>query len=188
MLILVVGPSGAGKDTVLGLARSALDGDPRFRFVRRTITRAADAGGEDHDAVTDAEFATRDFALQWEAHGLKYGIPIDIEADLAGGRVVIANISRGAIGRAAARYPVRVVEVLASPEILAQRLAARGRETAADIAARLARAVPIPDGVPVDRVVNDTTPDTAADAFVALLRREASHGRQRRVNCAAAGA
>ncbi|MEA2777827.1 MAG: thymidine phosphorylase, partial [Acetobacteraceae bacterium] len=82
MLILVVGPSGAGKDTVLALARAALLADPRFRFVRRVITRPADAGGEDHEAVSDFEFGQRSFALRWQAHGLHYGIPMDIADDL----------------------------------------------------------------------------------------------------------
>ena len=97
MLVLVVGPSGAGKDTLLDAARRKLAGDTRFRFVRRVITRPANAGGEDHDPVTEAEFATRHFALQWQAHGLRYGIPADIADDLASGRVVIANVSRAVI-------------------------------------------------------------------------------------------
>ena len=100
MLIAVVGPSGAGKDTLMGGARAALAQDTRFRFVRRAITRPAEAGGEDHEALNASAFAARQeaggFALFWEAHGLSYGIPSDIEADLAARRVVIANLSRAA--------------------------------------------------------------------------------------------
>lgn len=173
MLVLVVGPSGAGKDTVLGLARQALAGDTRFRFVRRVITRPADAGSEDHEAVSEAEFAQRRFALAWGAHGLRYGIPLDVADDLARGVVVVANVSRGVIAEAAVAFPVRVIEVTAPVEILARRLAARGRETAEDVARRLARDVAIPDGVGVDTVVNDGTPVEAADRFVAALNRAA---------------
>jgi ribose 1,5-bisphosphokinase len=177
MLVLVVGPSGAGKDTVLGLARQALAGDTRFRFVRRVITRPADAGGEDHEAVSEAEFARRRFALSWGAHGLRYGIPLDVVDDLARGVVVVANVSRGVIADAAAAYPVRVIVVTAPAEILARRLAARGRETAEDVARRLARDVAIPDGVWVDTVVNDATPGAAADRFVTELHRALCVGR-----------
>ena len=174
MLILVVGPSGAGKDTVLGLARQALAGNPKFRFVRRVITRPADPGGENHEPVSESEFSTRSFALSWQAHGLRYGIPSDVTHDLARGIVVVANVSRGIIAEAAEKYPVRVIEVTASPAIRAQRLAARGRETAADVEQRLVRTIPIPDHVAVDTVVNDTTPDAAADGFISVLICEAA--------------
>ena len=173
MLILVVGPRGAGKDTVLGLARLTLAGDPRFRFVRRVITRPADPGGEDHEPVSEAAFACRAFALHWQAHGLHYGIPLDVTEDLARGVAVVANVSRGIIAEAAEKFPVRVIEVTASPAILEQRLTARGRETADDVAQRLVRNIPISDQVEVDTVINDTTPKQAAGRFVAALIRAA---------------
>jgi len=174
MLILVVGPSGAGKDTLLNAARQALANDLRFRFVRRVITRPTDPGGEEHESVTPAQFAERSFALQWQAHGLHYGIPEDIAADLAAGIVVVANVSRAVIATAAKRFTVRVIEVTAPPHILAARLAIRGRETAADIAARLARAVKLPANVTVETVVNDATPDISAARFLAALSRAVS--------------
>jgi ribose 1,5-bisphosphokinase len=178
MLVLVVGPSGAGKDTLLNAARRTLADDARFRFVRRVITRPADPAGENHEPVTNTEFATRDFALQWQAHGLRYGIPADIAGDLATGVVVVANVSRGVIGEAACRFPVRVIEVTAPPHILAERLAARGRETAADMAARLARAVPLPGDAEVETVLNDATPEIGTERFLAALSRAASDARR----------
>jgi len=174
MLVLVVGPSGAGKDTVLGMARQALAGDPRFRFVRRVITRPHSGSSEDHEAVSEAAFARRTFALRWQAHGLHYGIPLDVIDDLARDLVVVANVSRGVIAEAAANFPVRVIEVTAPSDILAKRLAERGRESANDVADRLARTVPVPDRVDVDTIVNDRTPAEAADRFIAALIRAAS--------------
>jgi ribose 1,5-bisphosphokinase len=167
MLVLVVGPSGAGKDTLLDGARRALAHDPSVRFVRRVITRPAAAGGEDHETVTEAEFAARDFALHWQAHGLRYGIPLGIIDDLARGSRVVANVSRGVVAEAARRFPVRVIEVTAPPAVLAARLASRGREAAADTATRLARVVPPAGGVEVRVVVND---GTVADGVAHLLR------------------
>jgi ribose 1,5-bisphosphokinase len=171
MLVLVVGPSGAGKDTLLEAARQTLADDPRFRFVRRVITRPADAGGEAHEPATAEEFAARDFALQWQAHGLSYGIPADaIEEDA----VVVANVSRTVIADAARRFPTRVIEVTAPSDVLAARLAARARETAADVAARVSRSVPLPDHVHVETVVNDASLADGVARFLAALTRAAS--------------
>lgn len=177
MLVAVVGPSGAGKDTLMGLARLRLGGDARFRFVQRTITRPAEAGGEAHRALDDAGFAAEraagGFALWWAAHGLHYGIPRDIEADIAARRVVVANLSRGVLAEAAGRYRLRVMNITAPAAVLAARLAARGREGAADIAARLARAASLPDGLDVATVLNDATPEEGAARVVAVLNRAA---------------
>ena len=109
--------------------------------------------------------------LAWRAHGTDYGIPARYASDLAAGRSVVANVSRGAIVDAASRFaPVRVIEVTASPAVLARRLAARGREDEAAIAARLRRAVKLPEGVATVHIVNDGTLDDAVRAFVAALR------------------
>jgi ribose 1,5-bisphosphokinase len=174
MLVAVVGPSGAGKDTLMAAARRRIGRDPRFRFVRRRITRPASAGGEDHEPLDrDAFLRRRDargFALWWEAHGLLYGIPRDIETDLAAGRCVVANMSRGVLTEAASRYPLLVLEITAPPAVLAARLAARGREEPDAVAARLAREAPLPPSLRVHRVVNDGAPeDAAAEVLAALL-------------------
>ena len=171
-LHLVVGPSGAGKDALIRAARFAR---PDILVPTRAITRPADAGGEDHEAVTEAEFARRagagDFALWWRAHGLGYGVPREIDAALAAGRPVLVNVSRAVIDEARARYaPLRVLRIDAPRAVLAARIAARGRETAAEVAARLARKpdrpVEGPDVVPID---NGGALQDAVAAFVAAL-------------------
>lgn len=181
MLVAVVGASGAGKDTLMAGARAALAADARFRWVRRAITRPAEAGGEDHLPLTEAGFAAmRDgggFALWWAAHGLLYGIPRDIEADMATGRVAVANISRAVLGEAA-RFPLRVLEITAPVAIRAARLAARGREDAADIAARLAREAALPEGLDVETVSNDADVATGVTRVVAALSRAAEDARR----------
>lgn len=170
MLILVVGPSGAGKDTLLDAARRLLAHDRQFRFIRRVITRPSDAGGEAHEAVTEAEFAQRDFALQWQAHGLRYGIP----ADALDAPVAIANVSRTVIAEAAQRFVVRVIEITAPAEVLAARLASRGRESNADVAARLTRSVALPPDIEVTTVVNDGSLEDGVARFIAALNRAAA--------------
>jgi phosphonate metabolism protein PhnN/1,5-bisphosphokinase (PRPP-forming) len=178
ILVLVVGPSGAGKDTLLNAARDRLAADSRFRFVRRTITRPADAGGEAHEAVTEAEFETRAFALSWQAHGLRYGIPADIADDIRVGRVVVANVSRTVVADAARMLPVRVIEVHAPPAVLSARLAGRGREDVAEIALRLAREVQLPDWIPLERISNDGPWHQGAERLLDALSRAASAVRQ----------
>jgi ribose 1,5-bisphosphokinase len=144
-IVYVMGPSGAGKDTLLEFARTRLSGS-RVVFAHRYITRPAAAGGENHVQLSHEEFALRAdgglFALQWSSHGLRYGIGIEIEAWMARGFSVVVNGSRGYLARAAERYPgLKAVHIDARAEVLAARLAARGRETIEEVRARLARKV-----------------------------------------------
>lgn len=179
-LVLVVGPSGAGKDSVIQGAASRLREIGDFVFVRRTITRPESAGGEPHVAVSAAEFARcRDrgaFLLHWQAHGLDYGIPATIAAHRAVGRTVIANVSRSVIAAARAKLaPIRVVQILAPRDVLAFRLAQRGRESEVDIRQRLGRdAGEIGTGPDVTTIMNDGALAQAVDAFVAILRDSAA--------------
>lgn len=175
-LFLVVGPSGAGKDTLMRAARAALAGDDSVLFARRVITRGVPDPSEDFEAVDAATFAARqaagEFMLHWRAHGFAYGIPADCAAALARGTDVVANVSRTVIAQAAARHaPVCVIEVTAPPEVLAQRLRARGREGAAERGERLARAVPVPSGVRRVRIDNTGTVEEGTRALLAVLGR-----------------
>jgi phosphonate metabolism protein PhnN/1,5-bisphosphokinase (PRPP-forming) len=112
--------------------------------------------------------------LQWQAHGLSYGIPVDVEDDIARGRIVIVNASRTIVAEAAARFPTRVLEITAPAPVLANRLATRGREQAGDVAARLARNVTIPAHVSAETVMNDASLDEGVRRFLAALNRGAS--------------
>lgn len=177
--VAVVGPSGAGKDTLLAYARSKLrqDGEIKISFVRRVITREADGSTEDHDTLSPEAFdraeADGAFALSWRAHGLRYGLPADVDDRIGAGEVVVANLSRAAIPILRGRYPnVAVVLVTASPATLSARLAARGRESAEAVSARLARAAD--EGVGVSGaftpVFNDGAVEDAGEALVAAIR------------------
>jgi ribose 1,5-bisphosphokinase len=178
-LLLVVGPSGAGKDTLIDLARAALKHDPSVIFARRVVTRAANAA-EAHDVMSDEDFerAARAgaFALTWDAHDLRYGIPAAIDADIRAGRTVVANVSRAIVAQARRRYAdVRVVLVTAPPEILAARLAARARGSDGDLARRLARGDAFADFAADCVIDNVGTPETGAAALmVAIAARPAA--------------
>ncbi|MCZ8374202.1 MAG: phosphonate metabolism protein/1,5-bisphosphokinase (PRPP-forming) PhnN [Beijerinckiaceae bacterium] len=178
-VIAVVGPSGVGKDTLMDAARAALAGEPRFGFVTRVITRPREAGGEAHQPMTEAEFvearARGLFALHWHAHGLDYGIPAGVLDEVAAGRVMIVNLSRREIPVAECVFPrLAVIEITAPPAVLAQRLAARGRESAAEIEARLAREAPLVMKRAFHlRLANDRPLAEVAEAFIALIRAQA---------------
>jgi ribose 1,5-bisphosphokinase len=143
-LILVVGPSGAGKDTLLDAARTHFEGDKTIVFACRCITRD-DQIGEQHAALSKAEFARREeeggFFLCWRAHGLEYGITAEVVEKLASGHTVVLNISRRVIREAREKWPrTHVIQVTARPDVLRERLLERGREGADGIGERLERA------------------------------------------------
>lgn len=175
-IVLVVGPSGAGKDSVISHARKCLAGSGRYVFARRLITRPVD-GSEDHEACTPAEFEAAEgageLALSWRAHGTAYGIRGSVRHQLADGQIVVANISRRVI-RAGLLLATRalVVHVTASPAVLAQRLQLRGREAPATIEERLSRAVQLPsfDSGLLLTLDNDGPIDKAGSLLVQALR------------------
>lgn len=172
-LFAVVGPSGAGKDTLIDAARRAR---PDLVIVRRVITRPASAGGEDFEGVTEAEFHRRKaagaFALDWKAHGLLYGIPAETLVLRELGHDVLFNGSRAALDRAVETCPdLTVIRVTAPSAVLMERLLARGRETRDEIAARISRAsYDVPPALPVFDVVNDGPLDRAVTRFLAALQ------------------
>ncbi|MAI21864.1 MAG: phosphonate metabolism protein/1,5-bisphosphokinase (PRPP-forming) PhnN [Rhodospirillaceae bacterium] len=140
-LIAVVGPSGAGKDSLLNGAREQL---PHVHFMRRIITRAHNAGGEDHIELTKDAFTAQITAgkmlFHWQAHDLDYGISIDAASLVRNGNSVVFNGSRAALKAQCAAWPdMKIIWVAANRETLAERLIARGREAPDIIQARLAR-------------------------------------------------
>ena len=174
--VAVVGPSGSGKDTLIGYARRRLTSDAAAVFIRRVITRPSDAAFEDHDTLADAAFdealATGAFSVAWQAHGLKYGLPASVDRVLQEDRVAIANISRRAIPTVRERYAtVMVVEIDAAPEILAARLSERGRETGEALLSRLGRTtVPEQPGSDLRRLDNSGDMSIAGEALTAIIR------------------
>ncbi|WP_426231306.1 phosphonate metabolism protein/1,5-bisphosphokinase (PRPP-forming) PhnN [Pararhizobium sp. DWP3-4] len=174
-IIVVVGPSGAGKDSVIGFVAQHFADRADIDFVRRVITRPSDAGGEDHESISgdvfDSRLSAGDFAVAWQAHGLKYGIPKDALEKVRAGRILIANGSRAVLGQFRQAFPrVAIVNITASPQVLASRLVARGRESEQDILNRLKRQVPdIFDEPDVTTIDNSGPLEIAGSRFAALV-------------------
>src|SRR6266705_2704677 len=99
-LVLVVGPSGAGKDTLLGLAKAACADDRNIVFPRRVITREASVS-EDNEEVSAGTFqealARDEYAMHWEAHGHRYALSRAIDDDIRAGHTLVANVTRTVI-------------------------------------------------------------------------------------------
>jgi phosphonate metabolism protein PhnN/1,5-bisphosphokinase (PRPP-forming) len=143
--VLVCGASGAGKDSVMGWAQNHLAGQRNVVFARRIVTRPAQSGSE-HDEVSVHQFdqlvQAHALAWHWNAHGFGYGISKHYAADVAAGRVVVINGSRehaSALSTQELAHQVRIVQVVAHPAQLAQRLYQRGRDTLQAVAQRLER-------------------------------------------------
>lgn len=174
-LVLVVGPSGAGKDSVMRGAQALLGQGEHYVFPRRSVTRPPSAD-EDNISLNDDAFtalaAMDAFALHWRAHGHRYGVPRAIDGAIANGATVICNVSRTVIETARQRYArVTVIGITASREVLAARIFGRARESNEQATKRLDRSEEL-RAVQVDvEIDNGGALDDAIAAFVAEVER-----------------
>jgi ribose 1,5-bisphosphokinase len=177
-LVAVVGPSGAGKDAVIEGARRRFAADPRVVFPQRVITRPA-GPGEDHRPVSASEFADAEraggFAIRWDAHGLRYGVPVAVAGAVREGAIAVVNVSRAVLADLPAAFgEVHVVRVSVPEEVRRERILARGRESSADALGRLERPDPAPDARVDLEIANDGPLDRSVEElarFVAGLIR-----------------
>ncbi|MEQ8654685.1 MAG: phosphonate metabolism protein/1,5-bisphosphokinase (PRPP-forming) PhnN [Kiloniellales bacterium] len=174
-LILVVGPSGAGKDTLIRAASEKLTDRLQIHFPKRVVTRPSDEAREEHASLSPEAFRRIErrggFCLSWQAHGLSYGIPTEVQHWLERGESVVVNASRTVVTAASRRFPnLSVIHVTASPEVIARRLATRQGTLASDRQHRLARK---PDWqtahIPVFEVVNDDSLTDSLEIFLTYL-------------------
>ncbi len=147
MLLVISGPSGAGKGT---LAEMLVRRDPSFHFSVSATTRAPRPGeiqGVHYHFVDDAEFdrlvAEGAFLEHATVHGNRYGtLRSQVEEYLAAGENVLLDIdTQGA--RQVLSSGVDAVSVFVMPPSYAElrrRLEGRGTETAEVIDRRMANA------------------------------------------------
>lgn len=144
-LFYVAGPSGSGKDSLIDGLRDRLGGDHGVLFAHRYITRCWQAGGENHVQLSASEFQQRSkfglFCMEWQANNCSYAIGTEIDSWLNSGHSVVVNGSRAHLEEAVSHFGERLIPILITvdPDILRARLLNRGRESASEIDARIAR-------------------------------------------------
>lgn len=174
-LFYVMGPSGAGKDSVLARARELLPPDMSVVFAHRYITRPPEAAGENHVALSGPEFAVWRshglFAFHWQAHGNHYGIGREIHAWRKAGLTVVVSGSREHFQNVAGVDPDTYPVLITAPAgQLRERLSARGREDEAAAAKRLERSNAYEVHDPrLITITNDGPLDVAARTLVMAL-------------------
>ena len=145
LLVVVSGPSGVGKDTIIEALRRR-PRDPDYHFVVTCTTRAPRPGevdGTSYHFMTRERFATlRDAGafLEWaEVHGNWYATPrAEVRRALAAGRDVILKIDVQGAAAVKATVPDALLVFVVPPslEALFRRLRARATETAEELEVR----------------------------------------------------
>ena len=175
-LVLVVGPSGAGKDTLLGLAKVACADDRNIVFPRRVITREASASEENEEVsigMFQEALTCGEYAMHWEAHGHCYALSRAIDDEIRSGRTIVANVSRTVIGAMRLAYAdVVVVLITAPPNVLAERIAMRARSSDGTVENRLRRTVEDASSAPNFTIVNTGSAEYHARQLVRVIKGE----------------
>lgn len=173
-IILVVGPSGSGKDTLLRSARKYFAGNKNVAFARRYITRPPDENEDNYyvDAIGFYHLEKSGFFLStWQAHRNYYGIAEHLVSGSNSYSTIVCSISRSAIEDFDSRYEnTLTIHITAEKEILKERLLKRGRENIADIERRLARAEKEPEARHLMTFDNSCDLERSCARFSALLQ------------------
>ena len=175
-LIYVMGPSGAGKDSLLDWLKNKLPPQSPIHFAKRTIDRPLQALGEQHESVDAASFARlraeKAFAMHWLANGRQYGVRHSELEPLQQRQWLLVNGSRAYLPEALRQFDgLSVFHITASADILRARLLARQRETPEVVEARVQRAVAftVPPSCRCVSVLNDTSLDDAGAVLMKAL-------------------
>ena len=147
-LIVVSGPSGAGKDTLI---RAALEAIPELALIASATTREPREGeidGRDHVFLSREEFERwieEDRLLEWaEYSGNLYGTPKQsVEELLEHGRSVILRIELQGARQVKERRPDAVMVFVRAPSLeeTRRRLESRATESFESVESRMATAI-----------------------------------------------
>jgi ribose 1,5-bisphosphokinase len=160
VLFLIIGNSGAGKDTII---KSIKENFPsklyELKIPRRVVTRQA-SDTENFESVDAETFhklrESGEFVFEWESYEHFYGIRKEILDWLRKGHPVMVNVSRKIINHAKQKFPnAKVIFIRVPLEITADRIIERGRESYEEVLNRVVRAQDHQDYEEADLVVNN---------------------------------
>lgn len=184
-LVIISGPSGVGKSTIMPLVREHF-GD-RLRMSISATTRAPRPGevdGENYHFLSHEEFQSRlargEFleAIEVFGRGHWYGTPMsEVLPSLENGVWVILEVDVDGAARALEKFPQAVTVFIApaaeldeSMQVLEQRLRTRGTESEQAIARRLEVArCEIERSADYKHTVINQSVEQAADAIIQIL-------------------
>ncbi len=193
LLVIISGPSGVGKDTIIAAMRR-LPGAAAYHYVVTCTTRAPRPGevdGIDYRFLTPEAFARMREAAGFlecaEVHGNWYGTPRDsVRAALAAGRHVVLKIDVQGAATVKREVPDALLIFLMPPstEELFSRLRARGTESAHELEVRQRNAMDeLARRDDYDHVVENRTGeiDRTAAAIVRIIDDEQRANADRRL-------
>jgi guanylate kinase len=200
-LLVLASPSGAGKTTI---TRALVSGDPALTLSVSVTTRPKRPGeidGHDYHFIDRARFdamvARGELLEHAVVFGHCYGTPrAPIAAAIAGGRDIVGDVDWQGAQQLSRSVPGDLVKVFILPPSLAvleQRLRARAQDSAAVVAARLAKSAeemshwPEYDYVIVNSDIEQSVAEVAAIVTAERLRRSRRIGLADFVNRLLAG-
>ena len=156
-LFLMVGNSGAGKDTLIKKVTEIAP--TKIKIARRVVTRAT-SDVEDYESVDTEEFLklkkSGEFILDWESYDTYYGIRKEVEDWLKAKHPVMINVSRQVIDIVKEKYPdTKVIFVRVPLAVTTERIIERKRETYEKVLDRVVRAQDQQDYNDADLIVDN---------------------------------
>ncbi len=149
LLFILVGPSGAGKNTLMKRVQEQISDLPQLATVTTRPKRADEKEGREHRFVSHEEFrrliATNALLEYQNVHqGDYYGTPRDtVEQAINAGQDLIADIDFLGARKIYEAYPDNTVLIFVTPahmNTLAERIQRRGELSSGELEHRLARA------------------------------------------------
>lgn len=148
ILFILVGPSGAGKNTLMRRVQQEITGLPQLATATTRPQRPGEQEGREHHFVTTEEFQhliDTDALIEYQPvhSGHLYGTPREtVESAIFNGTDLIADIEFLGAGKIYQAYPDHTVPIFVTPsslDLLTDRIKQRGNSTSADLAHRLER-------------------------------------------------